>query len=572
MKNYLYIFRKKYFFSTVLLTLIFSSCSEDVLKETPLDFLAPENAYNTVAGIQQGISGLHFSVRDAWFNGDNQDQLAMLVGGCGTDIAFHGENPGGNIKLVNYKNEMTPENSIFTFFWERNYSLIQRANVLIDRIKVSDKSIWTSDAQKNAYLAEALFFRAYAYRMLVSFYGDVPLVTEPTKSAKTDFVRAPKADIYKLMEEDLTFAVANLPVRGKEEAPGRITQGAAGHFLTELYITESKYQQAVDAASKVIDTGGYSLMTQRFGSTRDVFGKGDVFLDLFAYGNHNLSTNKEAVWVIQIEPIITGGGQYPGDRAWGPAYFRLGNTPDGKTAFRGELYNGSYTGYSDTLGRPVSWIKPTNYTAYTIWRSDWKNDIRNAEHHIKRTFYYDNPASTYNKKKIDFSLYPKGTRDALKDTCQYIYPYFLKHSDPLHHFIEPNRSGGGWTHKDVYAVRLAETILLRAEAYIGLGKKDLAAADINAIRNRAKATPVDPSKVDLDYLLDERARELYAEEWRPITLRRMGKLLERTRKYNNNPVFPACNIQDNNVLLPIPQKQLDLNIDAKMEQNPGYAK
>jgi starch-binding outer membrane protein, SusD/RagB family len=572
MKNYLYIFRKKYFFSTVLLTLIFSSCSEDVLKETPLDFLAPENAYNTVAGIQQGISGLHYSVRDAWFNGDNQDQMAMLVGGCGTDIAFHGENPGGNIKLVNYKNEMTPENSIFTYFWERNYSLIQRANVLIDRIKVSDISIWTNDAQKNAYLAEALFFRAYAYRMLVSFYGDVPLVTEPTKSAKTDFVRAPKADIYKLMEEDLTFAVANLPVRGKEEAPGRITQGAAGHFLTELYITQSKHQQAVDAASKVIDTGGYSLMTQRFGSTRDVFGKGDVFLDIFAYGNHNLSTNKEAVWVIQIEPIITGGGQYPGDRAWGPAYFRLGNTPDGKTAFRGELYNGSYTGYSDTLGRPVAWIKPTNYTAYTIWRSDWKNDIRNAEHHIKRTFYFDNPASAFNKKKIDFSLYPKGTRDALKDTCQYIYPYFLKHSDPLHHFIEPNRSGGGWTHKDVYAVRLAETILLRAEAYIGLGKKDLAAADINAVRNRAKATPVDPSKVDLDYLLDERARELYAEEWRPITLRRMGKLLERTRKYNNNPVFPACNIQDNNVLFPIPQKQLDLNIDAKMEQNPGYAK
>lgn len=571
MKNFRYIFRKKYFFSAVLLTLISISCSEDVLKETPLDFLAPENAYNTVPGIQQGISGLHFSVRDAWYSGDNQDQFAML-NGCGTDVAFHGETPGGNIKLVNYQNEMTPENAIFTFFWERNYSLIQRANVLIDRIKASDKTIWTSEAQQNAYMAESKFFRAYAYRMLVSFYGDVPLVTEPTKSAKTDFVRAPKADVYKLMEEDLTFAVANLPVRGKEEAPGRINQAAAGHFLTELYLNQAKYQQAADAASKVIDGSGYSLMTKRFGTTRDVFGKGDVFLDLFAYGNHNLADNKEAIWVLQYEPIITGGFQFPGDRAFGPAYFRVGNTPDGKTAFRGELYLGSYTGYSDTLGRPVSWIKPTNYAAYNIWRSDWKNDIRNAGHHIKRNFYYDQPASTYNKKKIDFSLYPKGTRDALKDTCQYIYPYFMKHTDPLHHFTEPNRSGGGWTHKDVYAVRLAETILLRAEAYIGLGKKDLAAADINAIRNRANATPVDQSKVDLDYLLDERARELYAEEWRPITLRRMGKLLERVRKYNNNPVFPACNIQDHNVLFPIPQKQLDLNIDAKMQQNPGYVK
>ncbi|HWR99709.1 MAG TPA: RagB/SusD family nutrient uptake outer membrane protein, partial [Prolixibacteraceae bacterium] len=417
-----------------------------------------------------------------------------------------------------------------------------------------------------------LFFRAYAYRMLVSFYGDVPLITEPTKTAKTDYTRAPKAEIYKLMEEDLIFAAANLPARGKEEAPGRITQAAAGHYLTELYITEGKFQQAADAATKVIDGAGYALMTKRFGSTRDVFGKGDVFLDLFAYGNHNLSENKEGIWVLQYEPLVTGGYTFPGDRAFGPAYFRMGNTPDGKTAFRGELYNGSYTGYSDTLGRPVSWIKPTNYLAYDIWRSDWNNDMRNAGHHIKRNFYYDNPASAYNKKKIDFSLYPAGTRDPLKDTCQYIYPYFLKHSDPLHHFTEPNRSGGGWTHKDYYVVRLAETILLRAEAYIGLGKKDLAAADINAIRSRANATPVSVANVTLDYLLDERARELYAEEWRPITLRRTGKLLERVRKYNNNPVFPACNIQDHNVLFPIPQNQIDLNIDATMAQNPGYAK
>jgi hypothetical protein len=571
MKKYINLLKKKYVFSALILLLIANACSEDVLKETPLDFLAPENAYNTVPGIQQGITGLHFSVRDAFFSGDNQDQYAIL-NGCGTDVAFHGETPGGNIKLVNYQNEMLPENMIFTFFWERSYSLIQRANVLIDRIKASDKTIWSSDAQKNAYLAEAMFFRAYAYRILVTFYGDVPLVTEPTKSAKTDYVRAPKAEIYKLMEEDLSFGVANLPARGKEEAPGRITQAAAGHYLAECYLAQGKNQQAADAASKVIENSGYALMTQRFGTTKDVFGKGDVFLDLFAYGNHNLSTNKEAIWVLQYEPIITGGYTFPGDRAWGPAYFRMGNTPDGKVAFRGELYLGSYTGYSDTLGRPVSWIRPTYYESNIIWKSDWNNDIRNAPHHIKRNFYYDNPASAYNKKKIDFSLYAKGSRDGLKDTCQYIYPYFLKHSDPLHHFTEPNRSGGGWTHKDYYVVRLAETILLRAEAYIGLGKKDLAAADINAIRNRANAAPVDASKVDINYLLDERARELYAEEWRPVTLRRTGKLLERVRKYNNNPVFPACNIQDYNVLFPIPQKQIDLNISAKMEQNPGYTK
>jgi starch-binding outer membrane protein, SusD/RagB family len=565
-----YIFKptRNYFLSGVIFLLIASACSESVLKETPLDFLAPVVAYNTVPGIQQGINGLHLSVRTFWYQPDEQYPILYANG---TDLAFYGENPGGAVKLANYQVEMTPQSTVFQQFWDRNFILIQRANALITQITAADKSIWQSDTQKNAYLAEAMFFRAYAYRMLVSFYGDVPLITEPTKSAKTDYVRAPKADIYKLMEADLTFGVANLPARGKEEAPGRITQGAAGHFLAECYLSQGKYQQAVDAASKVIDNSGYALMTQRFGSFPDVFGKGDVLTDLFDYGNQNLPNNTEAIWVIQFEPIITGGSLFPGERSWGPAYFRMGNTPDGKVAFRGQLYNGAYTGYSDTLGRGVAWCRPTNFASYTMWRSDWNNDIRNAEYHIKRNFYYDNPGSAYDKQKIDWSKYPANAgRNALADTNQYIYPFFLKQADPCHHFSSPNQSGGGYTNKDVYAVRLAETILLRAEAYIGLGNKDKAAADINAIRTRANAKPVDPSKVDIDYLLDERARELYAEEWRHLTLRRTGKLLERVRKYNNNPVFPGCNIQDYNVLFPIPQNQLDLNIGTKFAQNPGY--
>lgn len=555
------------FLGAFLLTMA-TSCSEDILNETPIDFLAPENAYNTVPGIKQGINGLHASVRTFWYSGDEQ---YPIMNGNGTDIAFHGENPGGNVKLANYQTEMTPENPIYNAFWDRNYILIQRANVLIDRIKASNPSIWLNESQKNAYLAEAMFFRAYAYRILVTLYGDVPLVTEPTKYAKTDYVKAPKSQVLGLMEEDLKFGVANLPGRGLEEAPGRITKAAAGHYLTECYISQGKYQLAVDAATNVIDNSGYAIMKQRFGTTRDVFGTGDVLLDLFAYGNQNIAANKEAIWVIQFEPLITGGGQFPGDRAWGPGYYRMGNTPDGKVAFRGELYNGKYTGLSDSLGRPVAWIRPTYFASHTMWQSDWNNDIRNSEHHIKRNFYYDSPTSIYHKKKVDFSLYTT-VRDALKDTCQYIYPYFLKNSDPLNHFVEPNRSGGGWTHKDVYAIRLAETILLRAEAYIGLNRKDKAAEDINIIRTRANATPVLESKVDIDYLLDERARELYGEEWRHITLRRTGKLLERVRKYCNNPIFPACNIQDHNVLFPIPQKQIDLNIDAVLEQNTGYNK
>ncbi len=119
----------------------------------------------------------------------------------------------------------------------------------------------------------------------------------------------------------------------------------------------------------------------------------------------------------------------------------------------------------------------------------------------------------------------------------------------------------------MYQIRLPETLLLRAEAYLLKGNTAQAAADINLIRNRAKAKPVTPAEVTLDYILDERARELIFEEDRRITLSRMGKLVERVKKYNplNSP-----NIQPFHALFPIPFSEIEANKDAKLEQNPGY--
>jgi len=574
-KKYLYLISKKCLLVAGILLAMFSSCNEDeILQETPLDFLAPENAYTTLAGIQQGIGGLFADVRSNWYYGPNYALTEFY--GMAVDEAFQGEDPGSNAWLCNYQTYLVSTNSNIRLPWVNSYRIIQRANVVIKSINDSDNTIWTSDAQKNAYLAEAMFFRAYSYRILASWYGDVPLVDYVISSPKTDFVRAPKADIYKLMEDDLIFGTTNLPVPGKEEAPGRITQGAAWHLLSETYLTEGKYQLAVDAATKVISGYKYALMTKRFGTrlAKDVFGSGDIFFDLFGYGNHNLPENTESIWAIQYEPLITGGGGdngNQGERGWGPAYFRMGNTPDGFKAFRGDFYNGKYTGYSDTLGRSVGWMRPTNYLTYQIWRSDWNNDIRNAKHNIKRNFYYDAPGSIYDKKKIDFSLYPASAgRNAMLDTNFYIFPYWTKNIDPCHKFVGLSEGGGSGNHKDVYAIRLAETILLRAEAYIRLNNLTAAAADINLIRNRANAKPVLPANVTLDYILDERARELYGEEFRPIVLRRMGVLVQRTRLYNNNPKIPGGNIQDYNDLYPIPQNQIDLNINAVLKQNPGY--
>lgn len=563
----------------ILLTLLFVlpflwvSCDDDgFLEEKPKDFLAPENAYNTEAGLRQGINGLHWSVRYDFFFGEELQDHSSMYKGLGTDVAFHGEDPNSTRFACNYVNFLTSTRDVVREWWRRPYRTIQRANLLLDYIEASDDAIWSATEKKSQFYAEALFFRAWSYRHLVSTYGDVPIVTEVINTSKTDFVRDPVSEAYKLMEDDLTKAVADLPDRGKEEEPGRITKGAALHLLTEVYLMQGKYNNAIETSTRLIENMGYGIMTQRFGSTNEVFGTGDVFLDLFAKENQNLSDNKETIWAIQFEdPSVIGGSNNRGGRAWGPAYFRMGNTPDGFQAFRGELVDGKYTGYSDTLGRGVSWIRPTYFMSHTVWGKDFDTDIRNAPHMVKRNFYFDNPESAYHGQLIDFSLYPaSANRDAIRDTCQYIYPFFMKLFDPCNVYDSHATSGNGASYKDVYAMRLAETYLLRAEAYIQTGQIDKATEDINVIRRRANATPATPGEVDIDYLLDERARELYQEECRFYVLRRTGKLIERVRKYNNNPLNPGLNIKEHHVLFPIPQEQMDLNIDADFPQNPGY--
>src|SRR3546814_6679994 len=89
------------------------------------------------------------------------------------------------------------------------------------------------------------------------------------------------------------------------------------------------------------------------------------------------------------------------------------------------------------------------------------------------------------------------------------------------------KNTAGALYRDRYMMRLAETYLLRAEAYLGKGDNQHAADDINEVRLRSNATPVAPGDVTLDYILDERARELVYEEHRRITLHRTGKLVER---------------------------------------------
>jgi hypothetical protein len=222
-------------------------------------------------------------------------------------------------------------------------------------------------------------------------------------------------------------------------------------------------------------------------------------------------------------------------------------------------------GASDSVGRGASFIRGTTYSNWDVWARS-AGDIRNSEANIRRNFYFGaNIAAAGGQpayKKGD--LIPKSFLTAYEDTMWYIYPNWTKFGTDKHadgNFIN------GYT-KDQYVMRLPETYLLRAEAYLAKGDKASAAADINVIRTRAKAPLATANDITLDYILDERVRELYGEEYRMLTLMRLGLVFDRVKKYGD--VNQRASVAAHNNLLPIPQGEIDKNNGAKLTQNPGY--
>ena len=352
-------------------------------------------------------------------------------------------------------------------------------------------------------------------------------------------------------------------------------------------------EEAKDAATKVIDNPALGLMKNRFGS-RSTEIPGDVYWDLFRRNNQNRGIgNTEGIWGIQFETDLPGGGSSTTDLKVTGNYMLERNcvphTGLAKLTINGKVYMpftnwpcGDYTG-----GRGIGWGVSTKYFSNTIWEDDFTGDMRNAEHNFVRKFKVSNPdVIALGITEIDVENPPAGLEVGPGSTTipgRYLYAYQTKCTTPYNHPDElyenketwKLKSIAGTTFTDQYMFRLAETYLLRAEAYLNLGRKDLAVADINEVRGRANATPAREEQINMDYILDERMRELGIEEKRRLTLMRTGLLYDRVMKCNPYYANPETNgdgvgMQKHYNLWPIPQSAIEANIGAKLEQNPGY--
>ena len=526
------------------------SCSDDILTEEPTSFLSPVSALKDKASFESAIAALHEAVRIELVPADATNRECSMYAGTDQFFVF----PGSlTTDFLNYDVTLTPAYAAVNHYWEWAYlKVFPRANTIIEFAENPDVE-WADESEKNAIVAEAKFLRAYAYNALANIYGGVPIVETLQEDPKIDYVRATRTEVLQFVKEDLEYAVQWLPEVAPED--GRIAKGAANHLLAEAYISLGEYDKAIQSASTVINSGTYKLMDTRFGKYANQ--PGDPFSDMFKDGGQNRSGgNLETIWAMQIEFQTPGGGHLDANgsyvyargnilmRHYAPSYYR-GYDPDGKSGFV----------LVDSLGRSPGYYRPTSYFLYDLWKNDW-SDMRNSVYNILRTFKYTNPTSAYFGQVVTY--HPK------LDTMWHVFPYIKK--------IAGEALAGndfGRTFNDYIIFRLAETYLLRAEAYLMKGDKQNAANDINVLRTRANAPFVSASEMDVDFILDERSRELVLEEPRRRTLVRTGKLVERVKKYNLSEET-RNSIKDYHVWFPIPQKAIDANFGAVLEQNTGY--
>lgn len=515
-----------------------AGCSDDILVEKPRDIIVADNLYTNAAGFEAGLNALYAQVRKER-NGyqDSGDNLVGMTWSVGVD------NGWGNFVLVSSRTPQelgsfnNPLYANYLWMWEWLYETINAANTIINRAE-NPAVNWT-EAEKNRIVAEARLIRAWAYRHLTYLWGDVPLALEESSGAtiRTDWTRTPKAEVYAQMEEDLLFAEQHLPPTSPMQ--GKLVKAVAQHYLAELYLAMGEPAQAEQKASAVINSGLYKLITQRYGVNATK--PGVPFMDQFLDGNANRNQgNTETLWTLQLDAALEGGGLNIMRRQWVNRYYTLRGIDVGQE------------GYG---GRGIGRIAPTKW-ALDLYEPQ---DHRGSHFAIRKFLIYNNPSNLPAGRKLGDTLHLTWTRETTNNAT---WPSPRKWD-----WIDPVDPLGGNNFNDQPYLRLAETYLLLAEAQMKQGKLAEAAATLNVVRARSNASPITAAQVTLDFILDERSRELLSEEHRRYTLLRTGTWMERTRKYNP---LTAPNVTPRDTILPIPQAVIDANLGNGMPQNPGY--
>lgn len=465
-------FMKKMLFVLVAGILVLA-CSDDFVDPELFDEDS-ENFFNSQEDYQSALLSTYDLLQSTYLN--------VMLGEIASDNTLAGGESATDTPGIQEIDDMVHNNvnQQLRDIWGWMYGGIYRANYIIE---FQDK---TDFAGKDVVLAETRFLRAYFYFELVKWFGDVPL----TIDRRIDFGeqntidRAPVAEVYAQIEQDLIFAAATLPATPTDV--GRATKGAAQSLLGKVYLYQDKFAEAAPVLEEVVNSGNYDLL--------------EDYSTMFENDNEN---NIESVFEVQYTDQEGAG--------FGCLQCSEGNVAVGFNGIRnysGPLFD---SGFSFNI--------PTQEAFDAFEPGDTRRDVAILD--------INDWAAT--NSGVSFV-------EGFEHTGYYNRKYIARQGDA-------NIGDANLTNPNNYRyIRFADVLLMAAEALNRGGiSDDRARAYLNRVRNRANLDNVDVSGEQLTQAIyQERRVELVGEGHRFFDLVRTGRAAAEIDGFQagKNELFP----------------------------------
>jgi len=546
--------------SYILFTLLFLSGCSDFLDQDNKSNVTTDEFYKTKVGYESLMNTAYSSLRSVYGK-------EPWLFSAGTDLYASGRNrvPDG---VGSYSNLIDQDANVASFY-KACYAGIQLANTAIHYAVLTEQTDMISQ-----YKAEARFIRAFYYYLLVQQFGGVAIVEKMIlDEPEYNFPRESAEKVYNFIITEMEDIKDSLPA--KYSSLGRPDQRAVNHFLAKTYLcrgyetfgSSADFENAAKYADMAIN--GQNLTIS--------------FYDLFWPTNEK---NEEIIWSVQYDPSSVSDpskdgnmqqsffGTYLGGSNEGHKYTTSNLTPtlrlhqlytEGDSRYEGtfmvEIYNRYYDFYTKSAELNTTMVR---YYYPPVWEVADTAAWRAANSTRAKTIIIPMQEQTLT------ATGKPTTYNAAMGGDVYGVASVRKFDDPASLFSTNSST------RDVVLARVGETYLVAAEAYFKAGNSGKALERINEVRRRAALPGYDlqisESDLSIDFILDERGRELAGEYHRWMDLKRTGKLIEYCVKYNpeitGEDFFKGTDGQ-NKILRPIPRDAIDLN-HADVQQNPGY--
>jgi len=532
-----------------------NSCSS-FIEEENLSTVDADAVYKTAAGFESLVNANYSQLREIYGS-----EPWLFV--AGTDLYAEGKNLEP-IAISQYK-LLSPSSPNVGYLYTEGFKAIQKANT---GLYYSNLTATTSTL--NARKGELKFLRANAYFLLVQTYGGVPIIKDYNPNPVLSFDRNSAEEVYNFIETELVSALALLPTGSYT---GRVNKRAALDLLAKVYLT-----RGYESFAKSTDFANAASYADQAIAGQALVASNNTWMP-------DKDMNAETIFSVQFDPssvtadpqksgnaqgsyfsAYLGGAEVAGKAPYKagtllPTQFAISLYDQGDTrwenTFMNEIYE-VYYDYYDATKKPTakvrSFFAPKWFTA------------------ADKTAYEANLTAT-GRKATTYKYFAYGTYAANATIADYSGIPIRKFDDPKAPFATSSSSPRVST-RDFIVSRLSDTYLIAAEAYFKLNDQTTALARLNAVRTRSSATPA--TALTIDYILDERARELMGEYSRWFDLKRTGKLVERAslHHYRINANGGASSFIGTGgalkILRPIPQDVIDLNQNKNFPQNPGY--